>query len=928
MIEEKKRPQSRMLGAFLVLAGGSLAGCGQEVIPPVLGDPTQIVRVAAPPASDSVDASANYSVALRRGDGSGAGSETILFEATNAMVAAAGGTLGSSATVATGSDGVATAQVVLGSVVGSATIIASSTVYGFSDTLSLDVTAGAPDSATLSIDDMSVLVGESFVVTAVGVDRYGNPTSVVPTIASGALSVVDSTFTADHFGIGVLVAGAGTVQDSAEIRMVPDGEIVYTQGSVARTVRFDGSDLTTLPFSVPNVQESSIDWSPDAQRVVVGGFDGFRVHDLLTNTTLPAAWPGGTAGAGNVIWPRFGAVGDDRIYYSAQAPGGWDLRAADLDASNAEITIAAGVNPGNDLFPDWAPDGSRFVFTADWEQTNQFFLRLSDPDATTITTLFSAEAVTPKWSPDGSLIAWQELGQVGVVSPDETVFRGFNPGWSKGVTWSPDGTTLVGVAGGVITILDVVTGETMLFPELSSSADAVAWRPMPALMPSAEPTMTRWTAPAAAADSVDAEFDREYSVIVRGTDGRPIEGVTVDFVGANAAVAAVGGSFAASVGILTDANGVAITNVKLGTSAAAATVTASVDSLSVADTLAFTVLPGALQSDSIRFPLPDTTVVVGDTIDAAGATGFDRYGNPVTLTVEVGAGPLSGTGPFVADHFGSAELIATAGTIADTADVRIVPDGEIVMTDGSTAIVMSFDGSTADTLSFSVPTAQELSVDWNPAGTKIVVGSFDGFRVFDLGSEVTTPATWPGGTAGASVIWPRFGPAGNRVYYSSSAPGGWDLREADLDATDAAITIAAGVNSGNDLFPDWAPDSSAFVFTADWEQTNQFFLRVSNPDASVVNTLSTAEGVTPVWSPDGTLIGWQELGLVGVVSPDETVLRTWNTGWSKGVAWSPDSSTLVGLAAGVIEVTDVVTGETMAFPELGNGFDAVSWRPN
>lgn len=905
------------------------AGCGPEVIPPAEeGDP-QLSRLTAPTGPDTVDAvsAVAYSVSVRRPGGAAVDPTSVLFEASNALVSEGPSPAAAALSTTTAADGSAAVSVIMGTAVGEATVVASVPALGLADTLVLEVLPGAADSAALTISDTTVIVGGTFIATASGVDRYGHPVSIAPEIASGPLSAVDSFFTANHFGVAELIAGRGTVRDTATVRAVPDGTIVYTDAGMARLVRFDGSEPETLGLSVPGVQEPSIDWSPDGYRVVVGGTDGFRVYDLLTQTTSPQVWPGGAAGT-NIIWPRFGPNGN-RIHYSSSTLDGWDIRAADLEAGNASVTIGANVNPGQDLFPDWAPDSSGFVFSADWEETNTYYLRLANPDASVVTTLTSAEAVTPVWSPDGSLIAWQELGEVGVVSPDESVSRSWDPDWSKGVSWSPDGSTLVGLRSGTIAVIDVVTGETMELPELGTGIDAVAWRPTPTLTPTSEPTISRWIVPGAS-DTIDASLAPEYALVVRGTDGAPLSGISVDFIGTNAQVAPSGGvAFLDTVQVTTDTNGFAAARVRLGTVAGEARVVASVDTFLLADTFVASVIAGVPVGDSLRFPLSDTTIVVGDTIPVSSAEGFDRHGNPTAIAVSVVSGPLSGTGPFVAEGFGDALLVASVAGLADSADVRIVPRGAFVGTSGSDATVMTFDGSESDTLAFSVPSAQERSIDWNGDGTKVVVGSFDGFRVFDLVTESLSPETWPGGTAGTgNVIWPRFGPAGNRIYYSAQAPGGWDLREADLDGGNAAVTIGTGVNAGNDLFPDWAPDSTAFVFTGDWESANTYLLRIASPDGSTTTTLTSAEGVTPVWSPDGNLIAWQELGVVGVVSPDEAVLRTWNPSWEKGVSWSPDSSTLIGLVAGVVAVLDVETGTTMTFPEFGSSFDAVSWRPN
>jgi hypothetical protein len=68
--------------------------------------------------------------------------------------------------------------------------------------------------------------------------------------------------------------------------------------------------------------------------------------------------------------------------------------------------------------------------------------------------------VTPEWSPDGSLIAFDARGRgVFVVRPDGTHLRrladGVLPTWSPNVSWSSDGSriALVSHDGGAITVV-------------------------------------------------------------------------------------------------------------------------------------------------------------------------------------------------------------------------------------------------------------------------------------------------------------------------------------------------------------------------------------------------------------------------------------------------------------------------------------------
>lgn len=426
-------------------------------------------------------------------------------------------------------------------------------------------------------------------------------------------------------------------------------------------------------------------------------------------------------------------------------------------------------------------------------------------------------------------------------------------------------------------------------------------------------------------DTIEAEPSEPYVLAVANGDGTPVVGTTVSFTGSNASVAAPGGVFRGTTSLQTDSRGEIAVSIRYGLDAGPGSVIASVPTIQRADTLELEVEPGMAVGPGI---FPGDTVVVVDLPFPFTATPVDRLGNvagpALTPTVH---GPLALDGSeATGTSIGEARLSAVLDGVTASTEILIVPDGQLVYASGSDAWLTRFDGREAVELGMEVPPAREPSMSWDTDGRRIVTGGYDGFVVFDLETGVVSPSAWPAGTVGSTVLWPRFGPDGRVYYTTDDGLGGWHLRHASIDAQDAEWVIPVDRFPNDDFHLDWSPDGGAFVFTADWEEPSRYLLRVSDAEANMITSLSV-EGVTPVWSPDGSLIAYQELGLVGVVSPDESISRSWDLGWGKGVTWSPDSRMLVGVLDGYVTVLDVETGVSVRLIHLPGSIDAVAWRP-
>jgi dipeptidyl aminopeptidase/acylaminoacyl peptidase len=219
---------------------------------------------------------------------------------------------------------------------------------------------------------------------------------------------------------------------------------------IAVRSRGDGADRVGTSSSLPGATASSSTPAPSdaAAHTVVFSDDG-AVQQLNVDTsgapsTLPLTWPPSLGGPDAQLALSAPAV--DRTHTSIafvvgnpRNPGAGAIAVANLDGSSARVLT----NGPGDAAPAWSWDGSHLAFL------RQGTVRIINADGTGERSLGS-EASWVRWSPDGTTLAIQSVGEpvrIGVLTITTGHVRWLTPTDGSveqfSVTWSPDGSSIV-----------------------------------------------------------------------------------------------------------------------------------------------------------------------------------------------------------------------------------------------------------------------------------------------------------------------------------------------------------------------------------------------------------------------------------------------------------------------------------------------------
>jgi TolB protein len=184
--------------------------------------------------------------------------------------------------------------------------------------------------------------------------------------------------------------------------------IAYMRGRNIRVVDSDGADEITVPTDSNGTSPA---WNPAGTMLAYSTYgDASRlvVIDLATGRSHTLAGP-----TRNVIYttPVFSPDGNT-IAFARTGESQGDIYAVDVDGSSAprRLTVAHGAQNSN---PVYNPKGQRIVYVTNMQGPPELYIMDSDGTGADQLTKYDFDPNNyrsdPDWSPDGRLIAYQEM---------------------------------------------------------------------------------------------------------------------------------------------------------------------------------------------------------------------------------------------------------------------------------------------------------------------------------------------------------------------------------------------------------------------------------------------------------------------------------------------------------------------------------------
>jgi WD40 repeat protein len=267
---------------------------------------------------------------------------------------------------------------------------------------------------------------------------------------------------------------------SPDATMVAYGSLDDAGTSQVFIARLDGSDVQQV---TQHGAAAPFDWSPDGAAIAyTSGYEedvtNIFVFDLATGETSQVTNEKPTTetcvgcGPQGAAYPQFSPDGASIVYEVHRGGDYVDVRIVPVTGGKSVLLV------DNAALGTLSPDGSMLVVGCG----DRFGggICIGHADGTNLRQLVSGSANGPKWSPDGTRIAYNDADDnkifvVDVAAGETTLVAKVSGPAQFGLEWSPDGTRIAyldadqPIGEAKIFVVDVATGETTLVAEGTSS---------------------------------------------------------------------------------------------------------------------------------------------------------------------------------------------------------------------------------------------------------------------------------------------------------------------------------------------------------------------------------------------------------------------------------------------------------------------------